>query len=323
MAALSKTLMAGKPWLYQTVKSGASQGHSDAAFDSTLALSSAAGQNCRLRITLRMYYNAINPDQVYSAPGFKLTRAVVNDGNNPPRPALIRPWSPAEWKAFTNSATRQAAAWDSKFWLIPPNEFKWFDVGSSPKVHPNIKCEFTLEVTNNLYYAHRRIDVVNLATAASFRSWDTTYSSRDGTTAKSYSTKDVTGATINTQQWTVTHEVGHALGIHHVGVMRQLPGCNYAVLADSINSQMKGFIPVSRMAVGGKNSLVCYGDLDTADAINNIMGSGARFSEEDAQPWLDRLPEHLNISTQDAFDFAFNRSKWTVAKADTPPRVVR
>jgi hypothetical protein len=322
MPALSKTLMAGKPWLNEAVKSGPSQGHSDAAFDSTLALPSAAGQNCRLRITLRMYYNAINPDQVYSAPGFNhLTRAVVNDSNN--SPALIRSWSPVEWKAFTSSAQRQAAAWDSKFWLVPPNEFGWFDVGSSPKIRPNIKCEFTLEVTNNLCYAHRRIDVVNLATAASFRSWDTTYSSRDGAKAKQFHTNDQTGADVPTQQWTVTHEVGHALGIHHVGVMRQLPGCNYAVLADAINSQMKGFIPVSKMAAGGKNSLVCYGDATTADAINNIMGSGSQFSEEDAQPWLDRLPEHLNLSAQGAFDFAFNHHKWTVAKANTPPRVVR
>jgi hypothetical protein len=34
------------------------------------------------------------------------------------------------------------------------------------------------------------------------------------------------------------------------------------------------------------------------------------------------LPAHLNLSNQDAFDFAFYKPKWRVVMGNTPPRVV-
>jgi hypothetical protein len=47
------------------------------------------------------------------------------------------------------------------------------------------------------------------------------------------------------------------------------------------------------------------------------------FASEDARPWLNRLPEHLNVTNQGRFEFGLNLSNWRVAMVNTPPRVVR
>jgi hypothetical protein len=325
MPTLSKSLMGAKPWFYETVTSGPSVGGLDPAFDSVLESPAAPGKNFTLRIRLRIYYRPIDPAQASGATmrGFPMSLGILTDANGTPQ--LIRSWSAIDFRNFTNSARRQAALWDSKFWLVPPNEVGWFDVGSgSSRSRHNIKCEFSLDVAPSAYGAHRIIDVVNLATANFFRSWDTTYSSADGTTQKSFSAMDQTGATVNTQQWTVTHEVGHALGLDHIQVLRHHPDCGFAVMANDVNSNLWLFsIPVAARYQGRNNAGLCYGPGGSADAINNIMGQGMRFSAEDAQPWLDRLGEHLNLSRgEDRLQWGFSLPKWTVAMSATLPRVV-
>lgn len=333
MSDLFKTVMTGKVWFYETVTSGPMQSHLDTAFDSTLALPSAPGQNYQLRITLRVYFRPIDPAQINANMALGIfgkpipipnPTAFYNDFNNTPQ--IVKAWSATEYANFTNSAKRQAALWDSKFWLVPPNEVGWFDdfgLGGI-KIRPNIKCKFKLETTPFAYGAHRMIDVVNLATTAPFRSWDTTYSSDDGKTAGSYSANDQTGAAVNTTQWTVTHEVGHALGLPHINIIRNNPQCGFAAWAANTtgNQWLPLVIPVAPALQGGSSTSICYGPGTTADAINNIMGQGMRFTPEEAQPWLERLPEHLALTGQNAFEFAANRPKWKVVMADTPPLVV-
>jgi hypothetical protein len=328
VSSLSKTLMNGKPWLYETVKSGPE----DHAFDSILEPPSGPGQNYKLRIVLRVYLHQINPELIYAGfPG--LNFALKRDWDQIPK--LIRAWSPTDWTNFIRSFRRQAAQWDSKLWLVPPNEVGWFDVVSSgTRTRPNIKCEFQLEVTPSKYGAHQTVDAINLATG-NFRSDSGTFTSAD-TVPESFSNPDRSGATVNTQQDTLTHETGHLLGLDHINQLRNDPTCGIAILYEqtrkNANDQISKITPdnsafnipaiTSARLVGGIGSAICYGQGGTADAINNVMGYGSRFTAEEARPWLGRLPEHLNLSGQDAFDFGSHLPQWTVALRNTPPRIV-
>jgi len=332
MATLSKTRNFGKPMFFETVTSGPAKFPLDPAFDSELEAPSGLGQNWTLRLTLRIFYQRMTPQQVttkmmagWGGAPLAVATALVRDANK--TPSLIKDWSVAEWAYFINTARTHASYWDSKFWLIPPNEVTYFDVFDprGARTRPNVICEFEFLVVAAENFAHRTISVYNLATHNFFRSDNATYDSDDVKIQTSNADKDQTGAIINANQWAVTHEVGHALGLPHINVLRSHPDCGLAVMIDKQNRDPKlPRIPLpSPNLAGGSNSTVCYGPGSTADAINNIMGQGMRFTSDDAKPWLDRLPEHLDLSGVDRGMFSFNLAKWKVAMAPAPPRAVR
>jgi hypothetical protein len=327
MATLSKTLMPRNPAFYEVVKA-TPDSDGDIAFDSTFELPSAPGLNCSLRITLRIFCHKVDPPQVtvqiVNVVSSILDIPSAGVGFYPDwdsKPNLIKPWTPAQWTNFINVLKNQASPWDSKFWLVPPDDFVLFDQLSpgGAKMRPNVKCEFSLEFAPFFFPGvHREINVVNLATNNFFRSDSSTYSS--GAVSPQYhSAQDQTGAMINTQQLTFTHEFGHALGLDHIGQLLNFPDCGIAIALGS--GAFQQFLPAQLK--GGIGASVCYGPGHSADAINNVMGQGMRFSAEDAQPWLVRLPEHLNLSGWDGFNFAANLPKWRVQLKDTPPRAVR
>jgi len=41
-----------------------------------------------------------------------------------------------------NAVKAQASLWNGKFWLIPPDEFTFFDLPERSFTRPNVKCEF-------------------------------------------------------------------------------------------------------------------------------------------------------------------------------------
>ena len=332
MATLTKTRSFAKPMFFETVTCGpAGSDPLDPAFDSTLEPPSGPGQNWTLRLTLRMYYRRMTPAQVTSGMmagwgGAPLAVAIasVRDGNG--TPSLIKDWTVAEWTAFIGNVQKRANEWDSKFWLIPPNEVPWFDVFDprGARTRPNLKCEFELKIAPAPNFAHRAINVYNLATNNFFRSDNATYTAVDGNVQKTYNFPDASGANVPTKQWTVTHEVGHALGLNHINVLRNHPDCGLAIMLDTSNrNPWVAPVPTPAKYTGGYNNLLCYGPGSTADAINNIMGGGMRFTSDDAKPWLNRLPEHLDPrSPSDAATFSLNLSKYKVVMAPAPPRAV-
>jgi hypothetical protein len=124
-------------------------------------------------------------------------------------------------------------------------------------------------------------------------------------------------------QLTGTHEAGHALGLGHVAALRNRPNCGFAILLKQTKLPFDPIRYPKNTYGGGENSSVCYGDPSFPADANNVMGAGMSFASEDARPWLNRLPEHLNVTNQGRFEFGLNLSNWRVAMVNTPPRVVR
>jgi hypothetical protein len=91
-----------------------------AKFDATLSKSVTGASEYKLTLELRIFLHQINPNP--------LPHTLDSDG----RLFWIKPWSSVEWQSFLNGAKRQAALWNSKFWLKPPATVTDYDYKTSP-----------------------------------------------------------------------------------------------------------------------------------------------------------------------------------------------
>ena len=210
------------------------------------------------------------------------------------------PWPPLEWTKFLRTYQTQATEfWTGKFWLISPagtGDLCW--PMRNPTHQCNTWCRFSLKVVDSPDKAHQTIRIAKLAPleeqedhylvcrAYGFRSHSLLYKSDDLLTV----TRDETGNTsINPagrrqyKQRTYLHEVGHSLGLPHIGVMTKNPNC-----------------PSSNT-----NATTCYGT--TLREAMDIMGEGESLSLDDAKPWLDRISQHLPGCAANAFKAAQHR----------------
>jgi hypothetical protein len=83
-----------------------------------------------------------------------------------------------------------------------------------------------------------------------------------------------TGVTVS--QNVAAHEIGHLLGLHHIGGVVQVKDCIMATETES--------------AVNA-----CYGATDTEPSFaNNIMGLGMTVTEHNSLPWRQEMCKHAN-----------------------------
>ncbi|MEW6127935.1 MAG: hypothetical protein AB1757_12925 [Acidobacteriota bacterium] len=220
----------------------------------------------------------------------------------------IRNWTEGEWHEFRSQIFSQSDLWNNRFWLIPPNNFNSLDIQTLPgrvRYRPNIKCELFVQVWLSPANAHKTIRVARLADtyagdSSLFRSDAVTYDSLDGV-AHVFHIPDNAGTVMNINHYTIPHEIGHALGQPHIGVLRRTAACTTAIAGPTAGDSS---------TVGGSNSHRCYGWGEAPSIAENIMGYGLRFADVNAQPWRDRIASHTRTRATD----------WRISMTNVPPR---
>jgi hypothetical protein len=181
-------------------------------------------------------------------------------------------------------------------------------------VRPNIYCHLFVSIVGSAAGSHRTIDLVNLDVPAAarqlgkgagqldsgdFRSHEGLYDSLDTKKSKMPFT-DGTGAARRVNHSTIAHEIGHALGLPHIGVTHGAGNCRLAILYDAfLPSAVTSHASFPALFQGGSNSHVCYGHSGPASLGSNIMGYGMEFDASNAQPWLDRIALHTRTKAAD------------------------
>jgi hypothetical protein len=260
------------------------------SFDSYLTPGSETEDgNAELLIVLRLrfipVYTHIAGNKVADADGY------LHD---------IVDWAQPEWLRFKKGALKVANdVWNGELWLWTP---RWFDElnypASRPRVHPNVRCSLRVCEAAGPADAHACVRVVRLpgrdGTGGFFRSnftlWDS--SDLDVLTAQP---AELGGEVVT--RVPVAHEVGHLLGLHHIGDTQHVGTC-----ASIHHSTWTGD------DVYGNNARA-------APWIGrNVMGLGNVIHAVNARPWIERMVRHTDGRTK--------RSDWKAAAARLDPMLL-
>jgi hypothetical protein len=165
-----------------------------------------------LTIYIRIYFQQINPKGLTGLYNDSDTGDVDKKTGKVSPQRRIKAWSPGEFQLFTSKLLAGAQRfWNGIFWLKTPIAYKGLDwPDGDPKYRCNLYCQFRLSQANSPHNAHYTIAVVRAADDEDFRSNSRLYSQKDINAEHL-----IEGST--TKFWTHYHEVGHLLGLGHVG----------------------------------------------------------------------------------------------------------
>ncbi len=207
-----------------------------------------------------------------------------NNGDG--RPDLTAPfsygtWPADQWETFRTRFTSGANFWDSKFWLVLSQdkvssaEYSTIEkelavLENAPSretlqqkyvYRRNIRCRFNLQIVSTEGAAHKILDCLYIVDGSNQPTTDLYIHRSDAATIDVGDVHERGGFNC------ISHEVGHMLGLPHIGVVTEHAPC-IAVLSTS----------------DGPNSDVCYNG-DNKTYTNNVMGRGSLLTYLQSLPW--------------------------------------
>lgn len=203
--------------------------------------------NADLTIYIRIYFSKIQPAGATGVYGD------ADDTQATPSKRKIQKWGPGEFEHYTRKLVAGAQRfWNGVFWLKTPRSYNGLNYPDARPTHRcNLYCQFTLEQAAREIDSHYTIAVVRAQDGENFRSHSRLYSQND-----IKSERLIPRST--TKFWTHFHEVGHLLGLGHVGTG-------------------------SKTNVHNDNSPAAYGV--TMQEMQDVMGKGSVRHNWHAGPW--------------------------------------
>jgi hypothetical protein len=190
-------------------------------------------------------------------------------------------WGANEWENLKKKFKADAEKfWSGKFWLAPKaryTELLYPEPPKAPHVQCNIYCRLQIDMLGSPADAHKIITIYKVPPGRFFRADSDTY------TADKISevNPQVDQHGHKLKQRTLFHEVGHALGLNHVGVSTHVSYAPGKVCVEADQADVQCY-------TGPKDS-------DTA----SIMGRGNTMTLREAKPWQDRIATHTSIAGGD------------------------
>jgi hypothetical protein len=213
--------------------------------------------NADLTIYIRLHFARIDPA------GDTGVYGDTDDTPTTPSKKKIQRWKPGEFERYTKNLISGAQRyWNGVFWLRTPKRYTGLDYPDSAATHRcNLFCRFELEEAVRESDAHYTIAVVRAQDGEDFRSNSRLYSQNDINSERLIPTSTV-------KFWTHFHEVGHLLGLGHVGTG-------------------------GKRNVHHDNSPTAYGV--TKEEMEDVMGKGSVRHDWHALPWQQAAEEFTGV----------------------------